>query len=488
MSKFVTFACAAALLSACSLAPGYDRPSFDMPDVWPFASAAPADQAADQKQQQIIADWWKNYNDPVLTALIDEGLKNGDDLALAAARVAQARAQVDAAGADRFPELDIQGNAARSKGAYGVSNPTYSKAPVGNNFGLSGVLSYEVDLWGKLASASHYAQAQLLSADYNRANVRLAVAAEIAQGYFNLRALDAQIAVTQNTIAARSDAYDLEKSQYNHGATDGLTFRQSESELAAARAELPVLQQAREEQASALAVLLGRSPKDILLGDMNLTKDGTDASAMIDALPVPPTLPADLPSTLLTRRPDIAAAEQQLIAANANIGVARAAYFPTISLSGLMGFSSVDVGHMFDSTSRTWQLGSTLAGPVVDFGRTSANVDLAHGQYDAALATYQQSVRTAFKDVRDALMATQTTAARQEADAAQVESQSESLRLANLRYKAGYSNHLEVLDSQRGLYAAQIDRIDAKRARLVASLNLYKALGGGWSVDQADKE
>ncbi len=496
MSKFVTrlgtIAGAVALLSACSMAPSYERPSFDIGDVW--SSAGTAEKTRDitpDYHQQELANWWQSYNDPALTALVEEGLQHNDDLALAAARVAQARAQVDFAGANRFPELDVDGSAARVREPYGVSNPTYPTKTTGNSFGVSGVLSYEVDLWGKLKSADHVAQAQLLSTAYNADNVRLAVASEIAQGYFNLKALDAEIAVTENTISARQDAFDFENAQYKHGATDGLTLRQSESEVAAARAQLPQLQQSREEQATALAVLLGRTPKDILTGDVAAVADsGTDkdknAEAMIDALPVPPVVPAELPSTLLERRPDIAAAEQSLIAANANIGVARAAYFPTISLSALLGVSSVEMNHLFDSTSRTWQLGGALAGPVIDFGRTSANVDQAHGMYDAALASYQQGVRTAFKDVRDALTATDTTARQQDADAAQVQAESETLRLANLRYTSGYSNHLEVLDAQRGLYTAQIDRIDAKRARLVASLNLYKALGGGWKAPAAE--
>lgn len=466
------------MLAGCGIiGPDYERPSFDMPSVWPFGGNNAEQQVT--QDQQIKAGWWKAYNDPVLTDLVREGLANNADLEIAVARVSQAEAQLGYANANRFPSLSLQGNATRGESAERyVGTPTKPA----NNFNLAGVLNYEVDLWGKLARTSESSRGKLLAADYNRDAVELTVATEVATGYFNLRALDAQIAITEGTIQARTDAYAIEQNQFRLGASNGLTFRQAEAELASTKAALPQLRQSREQQLSALAVLLGRTPKQI-------AESVIARGAEIDALPVPPLAPplvaGDLPSTLLERRPDIAAAEQKLASGTADIAVARAAYFPTISLSGLLGVNSIATQSLFDGNAKTWQLGAGAAGPLIDFGRTDANVELAKGIRDEDLANYKQTIRTAFKDVRDALTAQGNTAERQQATMAQENALSETLRLARLRYSAGYSSNLEVLDAQRGLYAAQLDRVTAKLDRLVASVNLYKALGGGWSPEGA---
>ncbi len=458
------------LLSACVMGPDYHPPAMDLPGHWPAPAVIPA-----EAQSVINLDWWKQFNDPVLTKLEEEGLAANSDIAQAAARVEQARGALDLRWANQFPELDAQADATRTRNSARSSFGGFPANPKPyNSFGLAAVLNYEINLFGKLTRSTEAARARLLAAEHNRDAVRLRVAADIAVAYFNLRALDAQAQVTENTVAAREGAYDYQNKQYQGGVTNALTYRQAEAELAAAKAQAPLIAQARAEQETALSILLGRSPKE-------LAEVVIERGASLDDLPVPPLLPADLPSELLTRRPDIQAAEQNLVASNAEIGVARADYFPTLSLSGLLGVASSKTGTLVEGAARNWNASGSLAGPLFDFGRVSANVDQAIAQKDQALAAYAQTVRTAFKEALDSLSGVQNAAARVDAQATQVQARVESLRLAGLRYDAGYSNYLEVLDAERFLYQAQLERIDARRDQLAATVNLYKALGGGWA-------
>ncbi|MEJ0010412.1 MAG: efflux transporter outer membrane subunit [Alphaproteobacteria bacterium] len=469
------------LASACEVGPDYKRPHFALPGNW-FGGDESTTQSVTPAGETIPVDWWKSYNDDALTALIEEGLKHNTDLMVAAARVAQARAQLTYDQAELYPELDATGGATRTRnsalatvGGFKPSTTPY------NDFNIGAVLSYEVDLWGKLRRATESGRAQLLSAKANRDAIRIAVASDVAQGYFNLLALDAQIAVTQDTIKARSSEMDYQGKQYKYGAVDGLTLNEAKAELAAAQAALPTLQQAREEQASALGVLLGRDPKDLVEGEV---KEGK----ALNVLPVPPVMPTDLPSTLMERRPDIVAAEQQLVAANAQIGVAKADYFPAISLSALLGLDSSQLGHTLSLRARNWEFGGSLAAPLLDFGRTSSGVAQAKGVRDEALADYRQVVLGAFKEVLDAMSAQKTSDGRVKAQQAQVKARADALHLAVLRYDAGYSEYLEQLDAQRNLYDAQLQTITAQRDRLIASVTLYKALGGGWQNEELYKK
>ncbi len=457
----------AVLLAGCA-GPDYSRPDISLPTHWPWENVAKPEAST-----QIPADWWRSFNDPVLNALEEEGLKGNADLIIAAARVAEARAGLTYQDSFLFPSLDVQGSAARAA----PSRQTAAGALVGgkpsNDFSIAAVLTYEIDLWGKLRRASESARAQLMASEANRDAVRLAVAADIANSYFNLRALDGQMVVTNETATSRREALDYQQKQYTHGAVDQLTYKQAQAELAAAEAQVPVLQQARTEQENALAILLGRSPADILGKTI-------DRGAKLKEMPVPATLAVNAPSSLLEQRPDIQAAEQDLVSANADIGVAKAQYFPTISLGALLGLESNKIDNLFKTSARTWQVGGTLAGPLLNMGRTDAGVDAATARKDQALAAYEQTVRKAFGDVANNLSAEKTAATRAEAQQRMAKLRADTVRLANLRYKAGYSNYLEVLDAQRFLYQAQLDSITAMRDRLTASVNLYKALGGGW--------
>ncbi len=453
------------LLSGCgSLAPKYQRPAFDMPNSWKVENQ-------DKEQEKSLKVWWNQYHDPVLEKLIEEALASNSDLMRVGARMQQAQAQYDFASSNRLPLLGATGSATRSA-LDAPNNPLLSDKP-GHLAFLGGVLSYELDLWGKLANAGQAAKATLLAASYNRDGVRLSVASAAAQLYFNILALDADISITRDAIHSRQEAYNLAKKQYDYEAINGLVLHQSEAELEATRTQLPNLLEQKDRAESALSVLLGRSPQEIIEG---IIVQGTE----IEKIPVPPVTPDILPSLLLERRPDIAAAEEILIAGHFNIGVARAAYFPTISLSGLLGVGNVDIGNIYDGTVRTWQVGGKLAGPLIDFGRTKAGVDLAIAKNQESIISYKNIVRNAFKEVKDALSSQENSHNEEQFQASEERSVREALRLANLRYAAGYSSYIEVLDCERTLYAAQLGLVTARLKRLKASVNLYKALGGGW--------
>lgn len=461
-------------LAACAVGPDYKKPTLDLPQEWPWHKEASMTEGG-SRYDVVSPTWWQEFQDPALTTLIEEGLEANADLVTAAARVAQARAMLTVKEADLYPSLDAQANATRTSnsemarmGGFALNSKPF------NDFGLGAVLNYELDLWGRLRRSKESAKAQLLSVKANRDAIRLAVVSNIAVSYFNLRALDAQLDITNNTIASRKDALEFQRKQYDMGGENALTFHQAEAELADAQAQKPALEQARLEQETALSVLLGRSPRDILDGVIIAGKS-------VDTLSVVPKLPNELPSVLLERRPDIFAAEQTLVAANADIGVAKADYFPRLSLSSLLGLNATDIDNVLKSHARRWQLAGTASVPLVDFGKRSANVDSAEAGRDIAMAEYEQTIRVAFKEVIDALSSETTSTARERAQIRQMTSRAESLRLSDLRYKSGYSNYLEVLDAQRFLHAAQLARVTAKRDRLISVVNLYRALGGGWN-------
>jgi multidrug efflux system outer membrane protein len=460
-------------LSGCTwLSPTYQRPELDLPE--PTYSI----EYRDKRTHERLIGWWQEYQDPVLQQLIDRALTQSDDIVLGAARLKQARSLYDYAYSNQFPLLSTAGFSTRTDLDFKGSNLLPDK-PANLSF-IGGMLSYEVDLWGKLASANQAAKASFLAAGHNQDAVRLSVASAAAQLYFNILALNADIKITQDTIVSREESYKLYKVQYEHELANGLVLRQSKAELDSTRAQLPTLLEQKDKAESSLAVLLGYSPREIMGAGITPGKE-------LDAMPVPPLAPAELPSNLLERRPDIAAAEQALIASNFNIGVARAAFFPTISLSSLYGVSSMDIQNIYNGTGPAWQLGSSLAGPVIDFGRTASGVELAKARNQEQLAVYKNSVRTAFKEVKDALSAQVHSRDEEQALADEEREVKEALRLANLRYAAGLSSYIEVLDAERNLYSVQIALVATKLKRLNASVNLYKALGGGKHDDQMDK-
>ncbi len=451
-------------LTACAVGPDYSRPKLDLPQQ----AASPA---------AVQQDWWKQFDDATLNSLIDEAVQHNKDLAQAQAQVEEAAALAGIARAQLLPSINA--NAGYQRGRSSVETTTPGTPLVADVRSANLTASWELDLWGKLRRSSEAARATLAASRYTQDAVRLSISAQVAQTYFQLRALDAQLDIAKRTLKSREESLSLRQKRFNGGMTSELDLRQAEAEAASARATVPQLAKSVDQTESALGILLGRSPRDLIDGTVSRGK-------AIEQLRTPPAIPAGLSSSLLERRPDLAAAEAQLIAANARIGVAKAAYFPTISLTGALGSQSTSLDSLFTSPTRTWSFVGNLAAPVFNFGQTGMNVDAANARQKQALAQYEKSVETAFKEARDALSANSTARQVQEAQITQLTALNKALHLATLRYDNGYSSYLDVLDAERNAFQAELNLVNAQLDRLNASVSLYKALGGGWEGPHAD--
>lgn len=454
---------ASALLAGCSMGPAYERPATELPETW---SAAPA------KGQAIAGDrWWTVYGDATLERLVSEALAGNQDLALATARLDEARALARIADAQLAPSVDaaFQRNRARRSD----STATRFPGPLENN-NYRGQLnvSYELDLWGRLSGSAKAARAELLATTAARETVRIALTTEVTQSYYALVAYDAQIVATRKALALRQDNLRLQRVRADAGLINEFALRQVEAEVAAAQAQLPALERRRTSEELALGVLLGRSPRALINETVNRSAESGQ--------PATPVIPADLPSSLLLRRPDVVTAEQRLIAANARIGAARAALFPQIGLSGYLGSESAALTNLFTGPARIWSLGFGLAQPIFQGGRLFGEIEAVEARERQALAQYQKTLQTAFRETHDALVA--QTKAREVFDAenARATALTETLRLARIRYDNGLTSQLEVLDAERNLLSAELNRVDALRAQRAAIADVVKALGGGW--------
>lgn len=453
----------AAALAGCALTADYQRPVLDLPAQWPDTL-----QAAQQLQGDWT-QWWQRYEDPALTQLVDDALAANLDLRAAAARVRRARAELGFTRADQYPTLNAQADVVR-----GDTGQTTSAAdgPV-TRYRIAGVLAYELDLWGRLAQATEAARGRWLQTTFGADAVRLALITDVVTAYFNLRALDRQIRTTQDTIATRNEAYRLEQVNYRNGATTELTLRQSEAELALAEAQLPALQNRAGQVRRTLAILTGRPPSQVL------QPPALPTVALRD-LTLDTRLPKLLPSELIERRPDIRAAEAGLMAAQADISVARTAWLPRINLAGTIGSAATDADALFTGPAQLWDLGGSVLAPLLDFGRIRAGVDVAEAQRDLAELQYRASIRDALREAGDAWTLLETASRRLEALTRQVGALQAAVRLAETRYRNGYSPFFEVLDARRSLLAAELAQTEAVRDRLIATALLFKALGGGW--------
>lgn len=458
------------LLTACAVGPDYKRPAVELPSAYP--DAAP-NAAANPEQGMIAADWWTLYGDATLNELVASTLQNNTDLRKAAAQVDEAEAVLAEVGSALLPEIDLGASGSRSRSSSLNAQPLPSGTPpIANTNRLALSTSFELDFWGRLRRASEAARAQFLSTRYAKDVTALTLASATTQSYFVLRSLDAQIAATQQTLASREEALAVIKYRAAGGLASELEVNQAEVARADAALQMRELQRQRALMEHQLGLLTGKLTLQIAAGDvMNL--------------PAPALPPAGLPSTLVERRPDVRQAEQALIAANAKIGVAKAAQLPTFSLTGNFGGSSKELSDVLKSGARIWSLGLNAALPIFDAGRYAARTREAEAVQRQALATYQRSVETAFKDVADALTnVMQSTAATADVQA-KMDAARNALRLSQLRYEAGYSAYLEVLDAQRTANAAELALAQNRQAQLLYSVDLMKALGGGWSPSAA---
>jgi multidrug efflux system outer membrane protein len=471
LDRIVAFTAAVILAGCTTLGPDYKRPDIETPEQWLVPGAT----------EPVSSQWWKSYGDTVLERMVDETLIHNLDLRQAVARVAEARAQLGVSRADQYPGVSAGADASRNRASQesvlGVppgTDPTFS------DYAASVNVSYEIDFWGKYRRATEAARAELLSAQHNRDVVRLTLIGDVVKGYFNLRALDAQVEVTRRTISSRLASTALQRLRFQSGVASELDLRQVEAQAAQAQALLPSLERQVAAQENALSVLIGRSPRAIV-------EQPVERGNAIDALSVPPAIPAGLPSDLLEKRPDLRQAEQALVAANARIGQAKAAYYPSISLTGLFGGESESLGDLFKSSARVWQFSALAAQTVFDAGRTASRVEVAQAREQQALAQYQSAIQNAFRETLDALVAQRKARETLEAEQSRVEALKIALRLAQLRYDNGVSSLLDVLDAERGLLDAELNRLEAQRAQLAATADLFKALGGGWDPAQPDQ-
>jgi outer membrane protein, multidrug efflux system len=426
-----------------------------------------------------LSHWWTEFNEPALTALIDEALANNLDLQAAIARIETARAQVTLASAALYPSLNFGANAGRSRVTEVGTNPLPPGfGATGNDFRLGLQASYELDLWGKYRTATRAAQNDLLATEYARESVRTVVAATVAQTYFGLMAADAQLQLLKDTLALREQTVALQTDRARAGVIGEYDLAQAEAERDAVVADIATAQRSVSQFESALAVLTGRSPRDVFAPQV--ARETTLAKLL-----AVPTVPAGLPSDVLERRPDVRQVEKALVAASLRIDRARADYFPSVTLTGELGTESGALRHLASGPALIWSLGAGLVQPLLNLKAIEANVEAQQARRQEIVVNYRQTVLAAFKDVHDALAANESTRAALAAQTTRSANLQRAYDLSDLRYKAGYSPYLEVLDAQRQLLQAQTLSILAARDVRLALVDLAKALGGGWDYQQA---
>jgi outer membrane protein, multidrug efflux system len=455
-------------VAACALGPDYRRPDTTTPAAYRFEQEVATESVAD-------AGWWVVYRDPVLQSLIRESLANNLDVRIAAARVDEARAALGSARLQQLPQVGVDADAKRQRTSV-YELPT-GAPPVSNVFAVEGTLSYEIDFWGKYRRASEAARAHLLQSDYAKQDVMAALVAGVATAYFTLQTLDEQLAITRRTLGTRQKFVDLTQAQHDRGTVSQLDVATAQAQLAVAKANLPDLLRQIGQTENQLSVLLGHNPDRILRGD------GAAAGTSLDQ---PPPVPAaGLPSSLLERRPDLREAEQNLVAANAQVGVAKANLFPSITLTAASGSVSSALSSLFSGPARSWSAGAALLQPLLNSQRSLYQLELADAQKRQALLQYQKSVQTAFQEVSDALIARQQDADVQAAQEAQVDAQRRANTIALARYRVGYASYFNVIDADRDLFTAELSLSAARLNTQLSVVQLYRALGGGWQVEAA---
>jgi multidrug efflux system outer membrane protein len=456
-------------LAACvDLSPRYERPAAPVPTTYPQDTAA-ADASGDGAEP----GWSRYFTDPQLQALIRIALANNRDLRMAALRTQEARAAYAIQRADQFPTVGVGAQAARAR-TPGDLNMTGEPLVGGDYEAYVGISSWELDLWGRVRNLKQSALQDYLASEAAQHGVRVSLIAQVADGYLQLRELDERLALTRQTIDSRLESFRIFKRRYEVGAISKLDLTQVETLLNQAQSLSAQLEQMRASQAHALQQLAGTTL------ELAQNDRGFDDGAVLAGLP------PGLPSSLLTRRPDLMAAEHRLRAAHANIGAARAAFFPRIALTGTWGTASAELDGLFDSGSRAWTFVPTLSLPIFDGGRRRAGLDLAEVRRDLAVADYEKTVQTAFREVSDALSARRWLAEQVRIQRETLLAQAERARLARLRYDNGASPYLEVLDAQRDLLSAQQALVQTRRALLSSEVALYAALGGGANDAAAD--
>lgn len=461
----------AAVLGGCFVSKvDPEKPALPLPDALPAQAA---------ETSPLPNPWWTLFDDARLNELVIEALQHNPDAQIAAARVMEARSHLRIANADRLPTVNLEGNATRSQSSelsLIQQGATPGVETYGTLYTVQGTVAYELDLWGKYQRASESARAQLLNTEYGREATKLSLTGEVARTYFSLIAAAEQLARGRDTLKSREESAGLEKLRYESGESDEFTYKRAEADAAATRVSTRQLELQVVQLTNALGVLLGHSPKALV--DEAISVQGV-------SLPGPVQLPAALPSSVLAQRPDIGAAEAALNESAAEIGVARAQLFPSISITGALGSASPELDDLFTGPAKLWTATGGILQPIFQGGRLRANVSRAEAVREQRKSEYARTVQQAFREVLDALQGQSLIAGVREANDQQVVALSRATELAELRYSQGDIAYLELLDVRRGLYQAQIDLVAAQRDALLNTIDLALAVGGGLG-DQAE--
>ena len=449
-------------LCGCTVGPNYKRPAVDVPPD--YRGLAP-DQVA-KVDARSLADqkWWEVFQDEQLKELVKTALKQNYDVRIAATRILQAQAQLGITRADQFPTVaagvaavNLRNPQTKFLGAYDTSASQ-----------VSGSLAWDLDFWGRYRRATEAARADLLASEWAQREVITVLIANLASAYFQLRALDLQLEISQRTLSSRQDSLRLTRVLADGGSTSMLDVRQAEQLVFTAASEVPSLEQQIEQEENFISTLIGNNPAPVARG-RKLTEQEH-----------PLAVPSGLPSALLERRPDIRQAEQQLIAANAQIGVARSAYFPQISLTALAGYQSSALTSLFSGPAGLWSFGGTLTQPIFTGGKLRSNVRLSEARQQEFLLTYEQTIQGAFREVSDALVAYRRTQEFRQQQELLVASAEDASRLSHMRYSGGVASYLEVLTNETNYFSAELNLVQAQLNERLTLVQLYRSLGGGW--------
>jgi outer membrane protein, multidrug efflux system len=467
-TRVVSTLLVAALLSGCAIGPDYKRPAVAKPETFRGQAVAEAASFAD-------APWWETFQDPILKDLIQEALQRNYDVAIAAARVREARANLGIARSDYFPSLDYGVSAGRGKVTPGVAGSPGGPSRSTNNFYSATMsMSWELDIWGRIRRSNEAARATLFATEEARRGVWLTLVSDLAQAYFELLALDVQLEIARNSTDAYQRTYDLFEDRFKLGVASKLETSRARGALGEAQATIPQLESDIVAKENQISILLGTTPRPIPRGRPMYEQ------------PVAPVVPAGLPSALLERRPDLRQVEQQLVSANARIGVAKAEFFPKLSLTALFGAASPEVSALTGGSATIWAVAGMISGPLFNAGRTLGQYRASIAQWEQARLQYERAMLTALREVSDTLAALAKLNDAETREDAAVKALDDAVGHATDRYRQGLANYFEVLEAQQQLYPAQTTLAQIRRSRLLAYVQLYRALGGGWSLTDAE--
>jgi multidrug efflux system outer membrane protein len=452
----------AGIVSGCAVTQDYQRPEVDMPNRWRI----------DYQTASNIADtvWWENFQDPDLNELIETALKENKDLRIATARVEEFSARVKTVRSGFYPQIGYGGSADREDRSLETDMVIPGSDPAGSTYRTSLNISWELDIWGRIKRAEEAAQADLLAAEEGRQAVILSLVSAVAIGYFDLVSLDRQLDISKQTQASRKEWLQLFEKKLQGGQISNLELAQVRSAYERSATYIPILERQIALQENALSVLIGRGPGKIA---RNKKMDFT----------IMPEIPRGIPSDLLTRRPDIRQSEQNLIAANAMIGVIRTQYFPSISLTGLFGYASASLSDLLQNSAKLWNMAAGAAGPVFTGGRIEGEIRQAEAKRQQLIYDYLKKIQTALREVNDSLINIKKLRELQEVEIRLIDALKEYVYFAHSRYDAGFSTYLAVMDSEKSLYEAQIQQVETARHVFAAIVDNYKAMGGGWVTE-----